>query len=1051
MALLFLIFAAAMATGTFIESWYDTATARILIYNAWWFELIMLFMVVNFIGNIFKYKLLQISKWPVLLLHISWVLIIAGAFITRYISYEGILPIKEGQTENQIYSEKTFLTLYVDGEIQGEPRRKVLETDIIASEYGVASSFWWKKLPWNDDFNGNEFQVSFAGFIKGAKEGFIPDKSGHKYLKVVASTAGERQDHFIKEGGILKIENMLFTFNNTTEAAINIKYDGKAYFVVSPYHGSYVRMSDQSRGLVIKDSMQLLQFRSLYNIADTNFVIPDKIQTGNIDVKAIPKNETNANDIDALILDIKYNGKEEQIKLLGGKGIATPMKSITIGDLDFRFTYASKKIPLPFEIKLNDFIANKYPGTENAYSSFMSKISVFDQRPFDYDIYMNHVLDHRGYRFFQSSFFPDEKGTILSVNHDLVGTWTTYTGYFMLYLGLLGILFFGNTRFKSLAKTLDKMKSNKTKTALVLLFLFGLQSYSSFAVAPRKDLTEPKNEVRISDENTTIHNTTIKKIHAAKFGKLIIQDDGGRMKPINTYASELLRKLYKHDEFQGLDANQFLLSILQNPDLWYQTKFIYINGKNDSIRKIINIPKNQKYAKPKDFFDEAGFFKLSPYLKEAFKTNNPNQFQKTFKEYALKLALLKRAFNKGIIRIFPIPHDKNNKWISLSELKNENFISRDSAYFNFVDKEFQNYLQALKKANKTDNYKEADSLLNNMKVFQLKYGSKIIPTEKKVEAELLYNRINIFEKLLVYYMMAGVFMFLFKIIEIFFNGRILSLLIKLCKISIHFLFLIQTLGLALRWYISGHAPWSDAYESVIYVAWATMAIGLLFGRKSEMTLAMTAFVTAIILFGAHMNWLDPQIANLTPVLNSYWLIIHVAVIVGSYGPLTLGMILGVTSMVLMLLLTKKNKHKIAIQLKELTLVNELTLTVGLIMLTIGNFLGGQWANESWGRYWGWDPKETWALISIMIYAFVLHMRLVPGLRGLWTFNFASVVAFASIMMTYFGVNFYLSGLHSYASGDKVITPNFVFVLIAFVLSLGLFSLWRYKKTFQENQ
>ena len=160
------------------------------------------------------------------------------------------------------------------------------------------------------------------------------------------------------------------------------------------------------------------------------------------------------------------------------------------------------------------------------------------------------------------------------------------------------------------------------------------------------------------------------------------------------------------------------------------------------------------------------------------------------------------------------------------------------------------------------------------------------------------------------------------------------------------------------------------------------------------------------------------------------------------------MILGIVSLILILISNEKNKKKIELNLKELTIINELSLTVGLIMLTIGNFLGGQWANESWGRYWGWDPKETWALISILIYAFVLHMRLVPGLRGKWIFNLMTILAFSSIMMTYFGVNFYLSGLHSYASGDKVITPDFLYYSLAFVLILGFFSYFKYIKNFK---
>jgi ABC-type transport system involved in cytochrome c biogenesis permease subunit len=176
--------------------------------------------------------------------------------------------------------------------------------------------------------------------------------------------------------------------------------------------------------------------------------------------------------------------------------------------------------------------------------------------------------------------------------------------------------------------------------------------------------------------------------------------------------------------------------------------------------------------------------------------------------------------------------------------------------------------------------------------------------------------------------------------------------------------------------------------------------------------------------------------------------IHVSVIVASYGPFTLAMILGIVSLILMLLTTDKNQVKMKLNIQEITYINELALTVGLIMLTIGNFLGGQWANESWGRYWGWDPKETWALVSIMVYAFVIHMRFVPALRGLFAYNFASIIAFYAIMMTYFGVNFYLTGLHSYASGDKMVTPVFIYVSVFCVFSLGIFAFFKYKKYYK---
>jgi len=299
-------------------------------------------------------------------------------------------------------------------------------------------------------------------------------------------------------------------------------------------------------------------------------------------------------------------------------------------------------------------------------------------------------------------------------------------------------------------------------------------------------------------------------------------------------------------------------------------------------------------------------------------------------------------------------------------------------------------------------------------------------------------------------MYASSLMFLLLIVQIFKDrSKILHYSVQTFKYLIWICFGLHTAGLIARWYISGHAPWSDAYESMIYVAWATMSFGVMLGKKSDLTFASTAFVTAMILMIAHWNWMDPSIGNLQPVLNSYWLMIHVAIIVGSYGPLTLGMILGLITLLLMILTNAKNKEKMALNIKELTIINEMALTVGLVMLTIGNFLGGMWANESWGRYWGWDPKETWALISIMIYAFVIHMRLIPGLRSRFGFSVASVLAYGSIMMTYFGVNFYLAGLHSYAKDDQEISITYIVGSLLVITILAVFAYRKHLKYFKK--
>ncbi|MAU14927.1 MAG: cytochrome C biogenesis protein [Muricauda sp.] len=1042
MAVLFLVFAVAMAIGTFVESYYSTETARIYIYNTTWFEAIMVFFVINFIGNIFRYRLLEWKKWAVLLLHISWILIIVGAFVTRYISFEGMMPIRESATEKVFYSDKTYLTAYIDGEINGETKRRILEDDILVTPEGKRAS-----LPWKSDFNGKPFTISYVDFIQGAEKGLIPDENGQEYLQIVEAGNGQRHEHYLENGKIASIHNVLFALNNETDGAVNIFYDAEnGYRIQSPFDGNFMRMADQFQGTVASDSIQTLQLRSLYTMAGMQFVIPEPLVKGKYGVVKLPDEEVTNVTQDALVVSIAANGESKEVKLLGGKGTTNFSDKINVGGLDFSLSYGSKVYELPFSIELNDFVAEKYPGTEAGYASFMSKITVHDERPFDYDIYMNHVLDNKGYRFFQARFDPDEKGTVLSVNHDVWGTWITYIGYFLLYIGLMGIMFFGDTRFKDLQQMLEKIKAKKTAltVSLLLLMFTGVQA--------QENTNEHNSHFAIPTQvqiDSVIAATTVAKEHAEKFGELVIQDEGGRMKPLHTFTSELLRKLSGEDKFKDLNSNQVFLSMMISPPLWYNTEFIKIGTwQNDSIRQILGVKKINKYIKPVDLFDSKGMYKLKPYLEEASSTTNPNEFQKDFIKVHERFILLEMALGGDILKIFPLLNDENNKWVSAVEFRSGQYQVQDSLYANFMKNSIPYYINTLKNAIATGDYTESNKLLEAFKQNQRNHGSEVLLSERKVKAEIIYNKLDIFNRLYQYYMMIGVLLFFILILRIFKDREIWKAFAYFLKGTIILFFIWHTVGLVMRWYISGHAPWSNAYESILYVAWATLGMGLLFVRKSDLTLAASAFVASMLLWIGHQSWVDPSIANLVPVLDSYWVMIHVPIIVGSYGPFTVSMILGVVSLILIILTNKKNKRKMEINLKELTIINELSLTVGLVMLTIGNFLGGQWANESWGRYWGWDPKETWALISIMVYAFVLHMRLVPGLRGRWIYNFMSVAAYGSIMMTYFGVNFFLVGLHSYAqSGSAAITPDYVKYIVLGLLILGGISYWKYRANY----
>ncbi|SCX91957.1 cytochrome c-type biogenesis protein CcsB [Flavobacterium caeni] len=1047
MAVLFLSFAAAMAAGTFIEDAYNTDTARIWVYNTRWFEAMMLLFMINFIGNIKRYQLYKKEKWATLILHLAFILIIAGAFVTRYISYEGMMPIREGEAANQIYSDKTYLTVLVDGQYQGALKRRVFEEPLLFSP--VANN----DFTVSEKFADTPFEIEFKKYIMGATETVEPKENGTLYLKMVESGGGTRHEHFLQSGEVANIHNVLFALNKFTQGAVNINTTGGVYTIQAPFEGQFMRMADQFQGKVVKDSTQQLMMRSLYNVGGAQFVFPEPAITG---VKAYKSNEdikAKQHD-DAITMTISSQGQEREVTVIGGKGKQGEPQSLKIGGLDFTVFFGSKVYTTPFQVQLNDFIATKYPGTEKSYAAFESQVTVLDpEKKFDARIYMNHVLDHKGYRFFQASFDPDEKGTILSVNHDYWGTWITYIGYFALFFGMLAILFTKHSRFGDLRRKLDAVKAKKAKLMGVLLLFLSLgataqtqdshegHDHASHDHSAHNHEATAQKPITAKEIDSLLGKYKVTEAHAAQFGRLVIQDEGGRMKPVNTFSSELLRKVSKKDTYGDMNSDQVFLSMTQYPAAWFEVPLIYLKSGNDSIRKLIGIGKDDKYAPFIKFFDERGNYKLSPYLDAAYKAAVPDQFQKDFIEADKRVNLLNSALSGSILRIFPIPNDANNKWVSYLQLSHAGLKGIDSTFTRQI---LPLYLTAAGNAVKTGNYKEADFYLKGINKFQHRYGAKVMPSDEKIDSEILYNKYDIFKKLYYWYMLSGVLMLLFAIVQIFSDNKPIRWTINFFHILIGFFFLLHTGGLVLRWYISGHAPWSDAYESMIYVAWATMFFTLMLARKSKLTVASGTFVASMILMIAHWNWMDPAIANLQPVLNSYWLMIHVAVIVASYGPFTLGMVLGLVAMLLMLFVNDENKKKMELNIKELTYINEMALTIGLVMLTIGNFLGGQWANESWGRYWGWDPKETWALISIMVYAFVIHMRFVPALRGKFTYNFFAVLAFASILMTYFGVNFHLSGLHSYASGERQNAVIYGYILAGFLL-FSVLVYWRYRK------
>ncbi|MFC2096862.1 c-type cytochrome biogenesis protein CcsB [Bacteroidota bacterium] len=1009
--ILMIVFAGVIATATFLENDLGTIAARIFIYDSIWFELLILLMVISIVGSLIINKLYQRKKYTILIFHISFVIIVIGSGITRYFGEEGTLRIREGNSSNQIISQTSFIQLDVnDGNNQHYFSDKKLFNK-------------YKKNRFNETytFNNESCQLSLISYIPNAKETIIEDPGGEPIISIVFDGQNGQVSEFIKKGETVIIGSNSFSFETKIidTSHVQIVKNEKGYFFKSPVEVSQIEMKDQKTIMLEADTLHQFQDMKFYLFGETRLVVR-KFFDHAISRLVDGSDNPDVNYNDALILNLSYHNTNQQIVVFGNKGVVGRPGSATIDGVKFSLTYGSIYNKIPFSLFLRDFQLERYPGSMSP-SSFASEVTLIDER---YNIeqpsriFMNNVLKYEGYRFFQSQYDIDEKGTILSVNHDYLGTFVTYIGYFLMTLGMILNFFFKGSRFRALLKN----NSNTKKLALILLFVItGL--FSSNSAKAQYITIDPDNY--------------IKQSHASEFGKLMILGSADRVEPINTFASEIIRKVTKKSKLLGLNPEQIILGMLADPATWKSVPMIKITDKQ--LRGILGVRGN--LASFDDFIDynNGGMYKLTTYVEAAYKKGPSmrTRFDKEIIKVDERANICYMLYLGDNIKIFPTKENTNIGWYAI----------QDTASFYGIDKLFiinilPKYLSSVRNGLQNGNWVEAGQNLDLIKKFQQKNGSWTFPSKSKTSLEIFYNKLNIFKRLFPIYSLIGFGMLILLFVGVLNPKYKFDRLIKIGIILIITCFVFQTIGLGVRWYISGHAPWSNGYESMIYISWATIFAGLFFVKKSQITLATTVILASLTLMVANMSWMDPEITNLVPVLKSYWLVIHVAVIVASYSFLAIGCLLGFFNLVLMIFKTPKNKERINATIKELTGINEMNLIIGGFLITTGTFLGAVWANESWGRYWGWDPKETWALVTLIIYAFVIHMRLIPGLKGTYAFNFAALISFSTVLMTYFGVNYYLSGLHSYANGDPVPIPGFVYYTIVVV---AIVSIWAYMK------
>lgn len=641
-----------------------------------------------------------------------------------------------------------------------------------------------------------------------------------------------------------------------------------------------------------------------------------------------------------------------------------------------------KEEKLPFSLCLQKFEAKMHDGT-NAVADYSSKFTVIDgDDKSEGEVSMNNIYSHRSYRLYQSSYDEDGKGSVLAINADPYGIPVTYTGYALLFISLVWMLFDPKGGYRKLLKS-PLLKKGALMTALILSM---------------------GNIQTLHAESATgnLQNAVLPKETAEKFGELhILYND--RICPVQTFALDFCKKIYGARSYQGLTAEQVLSGWVFYGNTWANEPFIKI--KSGEMKTAMNLP---DYASLNTFFNrEMGGYTIGQYVQEYY-NGQQDKFHQQAADIDGKIQIIMELREGISLKVLPYTFTKNVK-----ATKDHPFIKAGTTtWFSPVDKlpqavehqhalYIRNVFSLLNGDVKAGNTSRVNEFFVKMKKYQEVSSGNSLPTATQYKAERINNAFPFATILFMANLTLG-FIALFYTIYRMTKKKEIKVLNIALPILLGVSFLALTFGLALRWIISGNIPMSNGYESMLTVAWFVMLISILMQLRIRIVMVFGFLISGFFLLVSHINQMDPAIGQMMPVLNSPLLSIHVSIIMMSYALLSLTFICGIMGICL-------RSHG-----EELQALSRIFLYPALTTMGFGIFIGAIWANVSWGNYWSWDSKETWALITFMIYAVVVHTQSLPVFRKPLVYHIYITLAFLSIAMTYFGVNYFLTGMHSYA-------------------------------------
>ncbi|PAF43279.1 cytochrome c biogenesis protein CcsA [Helicobacter sp. 11S02629-2] len=1021
---LMIIYAAAIGIATFIEKYYGTVVANDVIYKAWWFDVLNIWLGLNIIGcMILSIIYRKKFKWAIQILHFGFILAIIGAGITRFWGFEGTMSIQNGETSHYATSADHYLNLTMSNEVD-------------------ASNFNVHNISADSIISKDSFQTSLGFNLSPYTRSSIND-SLEVYGKKLT----------IKSIDVINISKE--KKENLYVARLKVTYDGVSQNI-------NVVNNDNKAFVMLGDRILILTW------GPKKVALPFAIKLEKFHLDMYPGSTMHsAYSSDVLVIDKEL---KEPMKfkiymnhVLDYRGYRFFQSSYTSKDVersDGSFTTINTGTVLS---------VNKDPGKIPTYVSYAFMIVGA--------ILLLFVRDGRFRKL--SRFVKSQRalavlvvvGATLGMPHLLKANEANSTSSVQKIdmhgkdsaLGSLGI---SSTPIDTAKVSAEESKNAKAEAKEAPKEDSKIATSQAMEEA-HKSIEESKGVLNdryavleqafAKDDPASIKARvdslkTIKSKYLDEFKRLQMQDTDGRIKLVDTFATDLMRKIVGSDSYKGINSTEFLLGLMTLSSDMAKVRFIKVSDKH--LREFLGVTKG-KYVALSDAFDmkkiEQGdsstdSYKLYNLFQDAMRKpqGKQNEFDKAVIKLNEQLGYVYPGNIWSYLKIFP---NKNDNWLALDDLivkklnpgafqlsiedeaKLKEISPQTAIIINAIGIFFRAEIQM---AMLEHDYSNMDKLFEILSNYQDQNGGPLFLDKGHVNAELILNKVDIFPAIEYAYLILGIILFIFSLVAIIRDKRVNKYLGGTIWVFMLITLIIHTIALILRWYISGHAPWTNGYESMLYIAWAAGIAGIIILRKSYLALCSATFLAGIALLVAHWGFMDPQIGNLVPVLKSYWLNIHVSIIVASYGFFGLSAVLGIIVLLLFIARGKTRPH-IDNAITSLTAVNEMSLMLGLFLLVIGNFLGGVWANESWGRYWGWDSKETWALVSIGVYAVILHVRFLKIKYFPYVLNLLAIVGFYSVIMTYFGVNYYLAGMHSYASGESAPIPPASYVISIILL------------------